>query len=306
MEGNKVVCHTARWLEVEVMRDGKIYYQRFESNDEGAKAIKDVSVIGSCGEKTGTKIAYVPDPLIYGDIFIDLDKLKKMLQEISYFTIGLKIELIVDGDKEVFMSKKGLVDGLDTTNALSKPFSYFYETDDCKVELALQWVSKNGKIRGYANGLFMPDGGAFISQFKSTLTRTFNSLAKTKYSGDQIREVLDGFVSVKVRSGQFSNQAKTALANKEAATATSSAITNALKDFANHRASDFDKVLELLAKVQKAEIAAERARRQVLEVEKEVSNEKKKRKILADKLKDCQIHGPNSGAVLGIAEGETI
>lgn len=304
-EGNKVVCHTAKWLEVTVMRDKKIWFQRFESDDEGARAIEDVKIIGDCENNTGTCITYIPDPKVYGDIFIDIESLRSMLREISYFTIGLKIELIVDNKKETFISKNGLVDGLDTTNSISKPFSFFYETDDCKVELALQWVSKNGNIRGYANGLYMPDGGVFISQFKSSLTRTFNSLAKTKYNGDQIRDFLDGFVSVKVKVGQFSNQAKTALANKEAGTATSSAITNALKDFALKRKKDFEKVIELMLKVQKAEQAADRARKQVLEAVKEVENEKKKRIILADKLKDCQKHGSNSNSVLAICEGET-
>ena len=190
-------------------------------------------------------------------------------------------------------------------NALSRPFSYFYETDDCKVELALQWVSKKGNIKGYANGLYMPDGGAFISGFKSSLTRTFNSLSKGSFSGDQIRDVLDGFVSVKVRVGQFSNQAKTAFANPEARTATSSAISNALKDFAIRRKNDFEKVVELLTKVEKAEKAAERARQQILNTEKEINNEKKKTVILADKLKDCQIHGFESGSVLAVCEGET-
>ena len=302
-EGNKVVCHTAKWLEVTVKREGKIWHQRFESTIEGANALEEVKIIGECGQSTGTYIVYQPDPEVYGDVFIDIDKLRRMLQEISYFTIGLKIELIVDGNKEVFMSKNGLIDGLDTTNALSKPFSYFYETDDCKVELALQWVSKNGLIRGYANGLYMPDGGVFISQFKSSLTRTFNGLAKTKYTGDQIRDVLDGFVSVKVRMGQFSNQAKTALANKEAGTATSAAITNVLKDFALKRKSDFDKVQELLLKVQKAEAAAERARRQVLDAVKDIEKNQKKKMFASDKLKDAEFLG--EGSTLLIAEGDS-
>lgn len=301
-----MVCHTASWLEVEVMREGKCWFQRFKSDEEGAKPVTEVKCIGNCGDQTGTQISYVPDPKVYGDVFIDIEKLRQMLREISYFTIGLRIELIVDGKVEVFISKNGLIDGLDTKNSLSKPFSYFYETDDCKVELALQWVSKYGEIRGYANGLYMPDGGVFISQFKSSLTRTFNSLAKTKYSGDQIRDVLDGFVSVKVKVGQFSNQAKTALANKEAGTATSAAITNALKEFVYRRGADFNKVVELLNRVQKAEAAAERARKQVLEAAKDVENEKKKRVELADKLKDCQRHGSESGSVLAICEGETI
>lgn len=302
-EGNKVVCHTAKWLEVKVMRDGEIWFQRFESDDEGAKALEDVKSIGKCGEKTGTYITYVPDRAVYGDVFIDVDKLRQMLREISYFTIGLQIQLIVDGEKEIFISKNGLIDGLNTTNAMSKPFSFFYETEDCKVELALQWVSKSGEIRGYANGLYMPDGGIFISQFKSSLTRTFNSLAKTKYNGDQIRDVLDGFVSVKVKVGQFSNQAKTALANKEAGTATSAAITNALKEFVYRRGTDFDKVVELLNKVQKAEAAAERARKQVLEAVKDVEKNQKKKVFASDKLKDAEFLGENS--TLLIVEGNS-
>ena len=302
-EGNKVVCHTAKWLEVKVMRDGEIWFQRFESDDEGAKALENVKSIGKCGEQTGTYITYVPDRAVYGDVFIDVNKLRKMLREISYFTIGLQIQLVVDGKKEVFISRNGLIDGLSTTNAMSKPFSFFYETEDCKVELALQWVSKAGEIRGYANGLYMPDGGVFISQFKSSLTRTFNGLAKTKYNGDQIRDVLDGFVSVKVKVGQFSNQAKTALANKEAGTATSAAITNALKEFVYRRGADFDKVVELLNKVQKAEQAAERARKQVLEAVKDVEKNQKKKVFASDKLKDAEFLGENS--TLLIVEGNS-
>lgn len=303
-EGNKVVCHTAEWLEVEVQRDNKIYKQRFDSTDEGATATTAVEIIGKT-QATGTKITYKPDPKVYGNIFIDIDSLRKMLQEISMFTIGLNIELWINKEKETFLSTKGLIDGLNKENALFKPFSYFYEDNDCKVELALQWVSKKGNIKGYANGLYMPDGGVFISSFKSSLTRTFNSLAKEKFSGDQIRNILDGFVSVKVKVGQFSNQAKTALANKEAGTATSTAISNALKEYQYGKPKEFEQIIELLRKITRAEAAADRVRKQVLEATKEISNVKKTRSILADKLKDCQIHGPNSGSVLAICEGDS-
>ncbi len=305
-EGNKIVCHTAEYLHVEVCRDNKIYKQSFKSDDEGARPSTKVIEAPLNTDKTGTLIRYKPDPKVYGDIFIDIDPLRQMLKEMSMFSTGLNIELIIDEKKEKFFSKSGLIDGLSKENRLSTPFSYHYETDDCQVDLALQWVSKKGEIRGYANNLYMPDGGAFISGFKSSLTRTFNTLAKTKYNGDTIRDVLDGFVSVKVKVGQFTNQQKTALANPEARTAASTAINECLKQFVLKRKDDFNKVVELLEKVEKAERAAERARKQVLETEKEINNEKKKRVILADKLKDCQVHGPNSGSVLAICEGETI
>ena len=302
-EGNKIVCHTAEWLEVRVMREGKIWFQRFESDDEGARAVTEVQEIGECGSQTGTLIKYKPDARVYNGCFIDIPKLKKMLEEISLFTKGLVIKLDIDGKVETLFSKNGLIDGLNTSNALFKPFSYFYETDDCKVELALQWVTKGGEIRGYANGLYMPDGGAFITGFKTSLTRTFNSLAKENYSGDVIRNVLDGFVSVKVKVGQFSNQQKSSLANPEARSATSTAISNALKEFATRRKPDFDKVLELLKRLAKAEVAAEKARKQVLEATKDIEKNQKKKVFASDKLKDAEFLGQNS--TLLIVEGDS-
>ena len=300
-EGNKVVCHTAKWLEVEVHRDGNIYFQRFESNEEGATPTSDVKISKAKDSKTGTIITYVPDKAVYGDIFIDEESLKNMLREMSYFTKGLKIILIIDGKEQIFFSENGLIDGLKSENAIGKPFSYFYEDEDCKVELALQWVTKKGSIKGYANGLYMPDGGAFISSFKTSLTRTFNNLAKTKFAGEQIRDCLEGFVSVKVHVGQFSNQAKTALANKEAGTATSTAISSCLKDFYARRRGDFDKVIEILTKIAKAEAAAERARVQVLNAQKDIEKNQKRKVFASDKLKDAEFLGQD--ATLCLVEG---
>jgi topoisomerase-4 subunit B len=301
-EGNKIVCHTAEYLSVQVYRDGNIYTQTFVSTDEGATPETEVEVQYGKAGSTGTIIQYKPDPRVYGDYFIDIESLRQMLKEMAMFSTGLNIQLIIDDKMEEFHSENGLVDGLDTTNALSKPFSYYYESPDCKVELALQWVTKGGKIKGYANNLYMPDGGEFIKGFKSSLTRTFNSLADRKYSGDAIRGVLDGFVSVKVKMGQFTNQQKSALANPEARTATSAAITEALKEFVSCRKDDFDKVVALLDKIQKAEKAADRARKQILETSKEIERNASKKVFSTDKLKDSELLGEES--TLLITEGK--
>lgn len=305
-EGNKIVCHTAEWLAVRVYRDNKLYFQKFESNDEGARAVTNIEESNWFNDETGTSISYKPDPKVYGEVFIDIEALRKMLSEMAMFSTGLKIFLYIDNNKpEIFFSQSGLADGLSKENRLSKPFTYHYETPDCKVDLALQWVSKKGEIRGYANNLYMPDGGAFISGFKSSLTRTFNSLAKTKYDGDTIRDVLDGFVSVKVKMGQFTNQQKTALANPEARTATSTAITDCLKEFALKRKNDFEQVIELLHKVARAEAAAEKARQQVLNNEKEQLKMQKTKILNVDKLCDARELGENSTLILceGLSAG---
>lgn len=301
MEGTKIVCHTAKWLEVEVHRNNKIYTQRFESDDEGAKPVTDV-ITKNGDSSTGTKITYVPDPKVYEDYFIDVDQLRKMLSNMCLFSKGLNFILIIDGKQENFYSENGLIDGLSNKNALSKPFSYYYETPDCKVELALQWVQKKGKIRGYANSLYVPDGGRFISSFKSSLTRTFNSLSKANFSGEQIRDLLDGYVSVKVKTGQWSNQAKTSLANPEAGTATSTAISNCLKEFSRSRTEEFERVVELLHKLEKAEAAADRARNAVMESNDEIQKQLKRKTVLVEKLADCRRHDETSQLL--ICEGE--
>ena len=302
-QGNKVVCHTAQVLEVEVRRDGKIYTQKFESDDMGAHPITDVIESNAPYKESGTIITYIPDKRVYGDVFIDVPSLKEMLKEMSWFAKGLHIELCVDGEITVFESKNGLLDGLKTDNALSKPFSYYYKTDDCEVELALQWVSKGGQIRGYANGLYMPDGGKFITAFKTSLTRTVNSLAKKKkkFTGDEIRKVLSGFVSVKVEEGQFSNQAKTALANAEAATATSTATSEALKDYVSKHPSDFNNVLDLLDRERRAEEAAEKAREKVRNHIEEMTKASKAKILNPDKLRDARKLGQDS--ILLVNEG---
>lgn len=78
-----------------------------------------------------------------------------------------------------------------------------------------------------------------------------------------------------------------------------------LEEFEYKHNDEFTKILELLTKELKAEQAAERARRQVLEATKDIENEKKKRIVLADKLKDCKVHGSNNGSVLAITEGDS-
>ena len=302
-EGLKIVCHTSEWLKAEIKRDGKIYFQSFHETDEGAVANEDVTVIGETNS-TGTKITYVPSKIVYGaDTKIDIQTLYNTLKQLSFFSKGFKIILVVDGKETIFHSVNGLMDGLDTKNAMSKPFQYFYKTDDCEVELALQWVKKKGKIRGYANGLYMSDGGAFISSFKSSLTRTFNNLANKKFDGDSIRNLLDGFVSVKVHVGQFSNQAKTALANKEAASATSTAVNELLKDFYQKRRNDFEAIVVYLDKLNKAEEAADRAREKVLLATAQVEKNQKKKVFSSDKLKDAEFLGQNS--TLLIVEGDS-
>ena len=114
---------------------------------------------------------------------------------------------------------------------------------------------------------------------------------------------MDGFVSVKVHNVQFTNQQKSSLANPEARTATSAAITEALKTFAANNPDDFNKIVAILSKEQKADEAAERARNAILNQEKKEAASKRRKVQMPDKFKDCERHGEDS--ILIICEGNS-
>ena len=301
--GLKIVTHTSEWLKINVRRDGKIYSQSFYETDEGALPETDVIVVGE-SKKTGTEIMYKPSKKIYEEYWLDYNILKNTLKELSFFTKGLKFLLFIDDEKFEYFSKNGLADALEKDGRVGTSSIHYSSTiDGVKVELALQWNTKHKQIYSYANNLEVKDGGAFMTGFKTSLTKSFNSLAKENFSGDMIRQYLNGYVSVKVKVAQFSNQAKTSLANPEARTATSKAVSEALSDFALRNPQDFEKIIDLLNREEKAERAAAKARQAILDADKLTQDSKKSKSVLGSKLVDCAIHNENS--VLFIVEGDS-
>ena len=299
--GAKVVCHTSQRMIVEVKRDGKHYMINFDETEEGAIA-SDIKILGDADE-TGTTIFYLPSKLIYGDRKIDVEEVKNTLQELSYFTKGMVFSIKgPDNVTYTYHSKNGLADALDTKERVHKHALYFNkELNNTKVELALQWCRHDSHLRTFANNLYVPDGGAFLTGFKTSLTKAFNNVTGKSFDGEIIRKYLDGFVSVKVKVPQFSNQAKTSLANPEARTAVSTAITEAFKDFANNNPSDIEKIIDLMDMEQRAENAANRAR----EAEKNIVQGQKKAKMITNlppKLADANGNGYKE---LFIVEGDS-
>jgi DNA gyrase subunit B len=76
-----------------------------------------------------------------------------------------------------------------------------------------------------------------------------------------------------------------------------------LEEFEYRHGDEFQRILELLTKELKAEAAAERARKQVLEAVKDVEKNQKKKAFASEKLKDAEFLGENS--ILLIAEGDS-
>jgi len=110
-------------------------------------------------------------------------------------------------------------------------------------------------------------------------------------------------VNCKVPNPSFANQTKTKVNNPELRGLAQRATGQMLDDFSRRHVGEFEQILDLLTKELKAERAAEKARKQVLEASKEIEKNQKKKVFASDKLKDAEFLGPN--AILLLAEGDS-
>ncbi|HOJ44331.1 MAG TPA: ATP-binding protein, partial [Syntrophorhabdaceae bacterium] len=77
--GLSVVNALSEYLEIEVRREGKVYYQRYERGDKKT----ELKVIGDT-DKTGTKIRFKPDKTLFETIEFSSEILAHRLREISF------------------------------------------------------------------------------------------------------------------------------------------------------------------------------------------------------------------------------
>ncbi|NLZ28702.1 MAG: DNA topoisomerase IV subunit B, partial [Firmicutes bacterium] len=85
--GLSVVNALAEWLEVEVNRDGKVYYQRYERGRPTAE-IKEIEQ----RKGSGTSITFKADDTIFESIKYDYDIVAQRLRELAFLNKGLKIK----------------------------------------------------------------------------------------------------------------------------------------------------------------------------------------------------------------------
>lgn len=307
--GASAVCVCSKTFEVWTKRDGYTWYLKFiDGVPQTQKAVQ-----GAPTTETGTIIRFKPNKKVFhlseSEKCFDYNRIKDELELTSYFIPNVTFRLKYNGKTDNFLSKNGLKDFAKTKikKPLHKNFIYGYKEfeDEVEVEVFAQWTAGKEESYVFSNGALNAEGGTPITGAKTAFTRTINSLSKGEFDADMIRKGLVYIINIRHPNPIYQNQIKNKIQNPELRGYTQTVFSEAIKDFVFKNKADFDKIVEILTKEKRAEAAAERARRQVLEATKEISNDKKKRIILADKLKDCKIHGENSGSVLAICEGDS-
>ena len=308
--GVSVVNALAEFLEVEVYRDGKIYYQRFERGDK----VTELKVIGQTAKK-GTKVHFKPDPDVFETLEFDFETLSRRMRELAFLTRGVKIQIADErtGKSKEFVYEGGIksfVQYLNKSKAVLHPDPVYIsgEKNNVMMEASFQYNdSYNEIICAFANNINTREGGSHLIGFKSALTRGINQylssspLAKSfkeKLTGDDVREGLTAVVSVKLPNPQYEGQTKSKLGNSEVKGLMETLVNEGLSVFFEENPSVAKAIISKVIDAARAREAARKA--------KELARRKG---VLADfslpgKLADCQERDPERSEVF-IVEGDS-
>ena len=317
--GVSVVNALSEWLQAEVYRDGKVWFQKYERGDPVAPA----KITGKAEEgKTGTRITFMPDGQIFKNRVFKFETIAERLRELAFLNSEVTLQIIDRRNKteqeETFHFEGGLVEFvryIDATRPalIRKPFFARGSDKDengrpVEVEAAFQYNDEYSEnIFTYVNNINTHEGGTHLVGFRTAMTRSLNAYAYKNgilkeggivLSGDDFREGFTGVISVKVPEPQFEGQTKTKLGNSEVKSIVESVIGPALASWLEENSPDAKRILDKAMRAAEAREAARKAR----------DLTRRKNALsgggLPGKLADCSINDPEH-CELYLVEGDS-
>ena len=278
--GVSVVNALSEWLEVEVRKEGNVYYQKYHRG----KPEEDVKIIGSCeASEHGTTVRFKADGDIFETLVYNYFTLSNRLKELAYLNRGLTItlsDLRKDEKKEeTYKFDGGILDFLneivkEEATIIDKPFYVSSEQDNVGVDVTFTYTtSQNEVIYSFVNNINTHEGGTHVQGFRTALTKVINDVGKAqgllkdkdgKLMGNDIREGVVAIVSTKIPQPQFEGQTKGKLGNSEVSGIVNTIVSNSLKIFLEDNPAITKIVVEKILNSKKAREAAQKARELVL------------------------------------------
>lgn len=306
--GGTAACMSAYHFKVISRRDGKKAIAHFENGV--LKNYNEISLKDAHEDtkKTGTEVFYEPDFEVFKDAKekVSYDRICQEIKAISYFNKGIDFYVYDARDESHsahYISKNGISDFIKDTvkKPLMKPVICEASDGVDKVEIAFVWADEPTKSYTFVNSLCCPDGGAPVTGAKAAITRTIKKLTEKDFDSEILTRNLIYAINCTVLEPSFANQTKSKINNSSLRTLAGQAFKEGLETFA--KTKEFQSIVDMLGKAQKAEIAAEKARKAVLNGAKEIENAQKRKVFNSDKLKDAEYLGENS--ILLICEGDS-
>ncbi|MFR8067301.1 MAG: DNA topoisomerase (ATP-hydrolyzing) subunit B [Acutalibacter sp.] len=291
--GASVVNALSTWLEVEVVSEGTLYFQRFERG----KAVTELENRGPApeGRTRGTVVRFQADPEIFKETTVyEYDVLQKRLREQAFLNAGVNIQLTdqrppedrpeSEQDREIPYANtycyeggvSSFVEYINTTKSADVihpdviHFAAAAEDGNSTAEIAMQYTdSYQEQILSFANNIHTTDGGTHEDGFKRSLTRVMNDYAR-KYnilkendknlSGEDVREGLTCVISVKLKEAQFEGQTKAKLGNTEISSLVSSMVYDKVMTYLEENPATARTIFDKALSASRAREAARKAR----------------------------------------------
>jgi DNA gyrase subunit B len=305
--GVSVVNALAKQLEITIMRDGKIYYQRYERGKPKTKLQQK----GKTEEK-GTIVKFYADPEIFQETRdYNYDTIQTRLRELAFLN---KIRILLKdertGTEKEYYYEGGILDFVGFLakgkNKLHEPIYLKKQKDKTELEVAILYTdSYNESVFSFVNNINTHEGGTHLSGFKSALTKSLNKYSAknkngkdAKLSSDDVREGLTAIISLKIPDPQFEGQTKTRLGNSEIKGIVDSLVSNGLNIFLEENPKAARIIIEKAVTAARAREAARKAR--------ELTRRKNalEYSTLPGKLSDCSNKDPSKSEIY-LVEGDS-
>ena len=264
--GLKCIHYLSSSFTIKSVRDNQMCSLSFDKNDRMTKIGPVASV-----EKRGTTITFIPDDRIFNDLKWDPTLIAAKMQTFALLNNNIKFILNVDDVKQEFFYTDGIKDllkikigdaNLITTPVFQKCDITNDNGDHAYFEFGFAYTDKSAENEYcYANGGETPNGGTYLTGFKSAYTLLINKYAKDagidkKFTGDMVRR---GLIMVMIMRAdfrlQYAEQTKLTLNSPEARGLASKAVGQFDID-----SKVIKQILNKITIEQKAEEAAQRKR----------------------------------------------
>ncbi|MBP5311344.1 MAG: DNA topoisomerase (ATP-hydrolyzing) subunit B [Clostridia bacterium] len=272
--GASVVNALSDYLEVEVSREGHVYYQRYEKG----VTVSPLKIIGDANT-TGTTTTFKPDETIFEDVVFDYDTLATRFREMAFLNAGIRIDFKDDREEspreDVFYYKGGIVEYVQYLNRKEEVINpeVIYvsgEREGTLMEVAIQYNSSyTENIYSYANNICTHEGGTHLTGFRSALNKVFNDYARrfnilkeadANLAGEDIREGMTAIISVKLHEPQFEGQTKEKLGNSEVRGYIEGMLGDKLREYLEENPAIAKVIFDKCLTAQRAREAARKAR----------------------------------------------
>lgn len=280
--GMKATNALSTYFEISSHRDGMKKTVRFSCGE----LIEDCDICHT-DEDNGTYVKFMPDNNVFLNYKYNDEFVETMLKNYTFLNTGLAI--IYNGRR--LYSRNGLVDLLkeNMTNEPLYPIMHFVGQD---IEVVITHTNQYGEeYYSFVNGQHTTQGGTHLTAFREVASRTIKEFFGKNFEYSDIRSGMVAAISIKVQEPVFESQTKTKLGSRDMSPDGQLTVAKFIGDFIKKELDDYlhinsDTADIMLRKIQEAE----KERKAIAGVSKQVRERAKKASLNNKKLRDCRVH----------------